>query len=139
WNRYLGQVKAVAKADDARKAYLDGEWSAPTDPITVAPKTHFFVLGKRPESSAANIEVWLWRRGKWVKQSFEANVGDVIGGTKKMDATDVDVAADTKDGKDAKDSSKDAKPKKVDVDFSTDAVVLDLRVEKVQHRQAGPK
>src|SRR4030095_3728383 len=129
--------RAVAKPEEARKAYLEGEWSAPTDPITVAPSTHFFVVGKRPESSAANVEVWKWIRGKWLKQSFEANVGDVIGGTKKMDPADAGIAEtkETKEGgKDTKDTAKDTKPKKVDVDFSPGASVLDLRVEKVQYR-----
>jgi hypothetical protein len=138
WNRYWGQMKLLAKPEEARKSTLEGEWSAPTDPITVAPATHFFVRGMKPDLSAALVEVWKWRRGNWTKQNFEVNVGDVIGSRKDMEPIEGEVVADTKDGKESKSGS--SASKKVPVDFSTGAIVLDLRVaKKFPKRIAGSK
>lgn len=132
WNRYVNQPKSLARAEDAAKATLEGEWSSPTDPITVAPATHFFVRGMKPDSSAALVEVWKWRRGHWVKQNFEVNVGDVVGGIRKMDPVEGELAAgDEKDG---------GRARKVDVNFETGAIVLDLRIaKKFPRRIAGSK
>src|SRR5262249_52371793 len=85
WNRYLGQLKSLANPEDASKAVLAGDWSEPTDPITAAPAIRFFVKCRKPDSAAALIEVWKWRRGDWLRQSFEAAVGDVIGAERKID------------------------------------------------------
>ncbi|GMU84134.1 MAG: hypothetical protein AMXMBFR47_40040 [Planctomycetota bacterium] len=113
WNRYMGRLKALKNADDAKKAIVEGEWSAPSDPVIVAPSTHFFVTSLKPGTETAVVEVWKWRQGTWHKQNFEASVGEMIGGEKEIKVDDPD-----------------AKGGRATVDFTTGAVILDLRVEE---------
>lgn len=123
WNRYVGRTKAVVNPADATRTEIVGAWSEPSDPITVTPETYFFVNGPvAGKSGAAGLDVWRWREGKWLKERFNVEVGDVIGGVKK-----VKVGVDD-EGKD----------ERADVDFTTGAVVLDLRFdEEVNERLAG--
>lgn len=113
WNRYLGRLKAVRDADDARRAIVEGDWSAPSAPIVAAPSSRFFVTGLKPDGTAAVVEVWKWRKGVWHKQYFDAPVGETIGGPREVAVDDLDATGG-----------------KVMVDFSTGALVLDLRSEE---------
>lgn len=124
WNRYVGQIKAVKDPEDAKKTVLAGEWSLPSDPITVTPATYFFVRGQKAGQPMANVEVWKWREGKWLKETFDVGVGDTIGAIKKIKLEE----------------EGDSKAERVDVDFTTGAVVLDLRFdEKVKQRSPAGK
>lgn len=120
WNRYVGQIKLVRDAEDARKSTIAGEWSVASEPVTVVPSTYFLAKAAKPGGGAA-LDVWKWRKGKWVKQGFEVAVGDVIGSPRKVSLED---SVDSKE--------------KAEVDFSTGAVVLDIRPsEAVKVRVAG--
>lgn len=114
WNRYVGRRASLSDPAAAAQAVLLGEWSLPSDPISVPPKTHFFVKSGAFGKPAASIEVFTWHKGKWLKETFEVQVGDVMGGTKPV-----------KVGEDEK-----GKAVKEDIDFSTGAVVLDLRTDE---------
>lgn len=125
WNRYVGRMKALANPADARKTVITGEWSLPSEPITVAPSTYFFVAGSAPgKPSAAGIEVWKWRQGMWLRHRVDVEVGDAIGEVRRVripgefnPETGQEVSAD--------------------VDFNTGAVVLDIRTEPVKVRLPG--
>jgi len=123
WNRYVGQLKPVKNDDLARQAVIVGAWSLPTRPVTVPPNTYFFVRGAVPGSDSASVEVWKWRKGRWVKELFDVRVGDVIGGKKRIKTDEFDA---------------DLQPVYADVDFSTGAVVLDLRPDaRIMQRIPG--
>jgi hypothetical protein len=126
WNRYVGRpsVLPAEYKDKAKETELQGEWSAPTLPLTVAPKHHFFVARQNNDKSAG-VDVFAWHKGKWLKKAFTVKVGDVIGGP-----AEVQLPPD----EDADRDEKSDKPKKEQVDFSTGAVVLDLREEAVMTR-----
>jgi hypothetical protein len=125
WNRYVGRRTALRDPAQAEKIVLVGQWSAPSAPITVAPKRHFFLRGPVFGESAANIEVYTWHRGRWLKEDYKVRVGDTIG-----------APATVKTGE----SDKDGKTKREQIDFATGAVVLDLRLdEPVQVRRAAGK
>jgi len=94
---------------------LVGEWSLPSDPVSASPDTYFFLLGSRRDTQTAVVEVWKWREGAWINKSFAAAVGDVIGGVRR-------VRLDTPDG--------DGERTYMQVDFTTGAVVLDLRFDE---------
>lgn len=113
WNRYLGRQKALKNGDDARKAIVEGEWSAPSEPILVAPDAHFFLTSLKPGTEAAVVEVWRWRKGRWHKHTFEVSVGEVIGGQREIGVDEAD-----------------AKGGKTVLDFTTGALVLDLRSDE---------
>jgi hypothetical protein len=121
WNRYVGQMRAMKNPEDAKKDIIRGEWSEPSDPITVTPTTHFFVSGSRATANTASVEVWKWLDGRWIKERFDVAVGDIIGG----------LVQNVKTG----DYTEEGEEEKRDVDFTTGAVVLDLRFEEpIQER-----
>ncbi len=115
WNRYVGKRAELRDPADANKTVLVGDWSEPSDPILVYPRTHFFVRSRAfGDEPAVSCEVFTWHSGRWLRETFSARVGDIIGETK-------DVRLD--DGP-------DGRPVRETVDFSTGAVVLDLRFDE---------
>ena len=113
WNRYVGQTRPMKNPADARESMLAGEWSLPSDPITVTPNTNFFFTGGRPPATA-NVEVWKWYQGRWISERFDVSEGDVIGGSKTVELAEYD---------------EDGNEVRKELDFSTDAIVLDLRFD----------
>ena len=123
WNRYVGRLRAVKDIDEAKVPTVLGEWSFPSDPITVTPSTYFFLSGSQPNENSASVDVWKWRKGFWKKQRFDVTIGDVIG-----DSRNIKTGEYNTEGEEVAE----------DVDFTTDAVVLDLRFnEKVKDRWPG--
>lgn len=121
WNRYVGQPRAFKNPADAQKTVIAGEWSDAGEPVTTVANSFFFVKGPRAGNEAASIEVWKFLSGTWHKENFDVAIGDVIGGVKKIKSGDDDRT-------------------RTDVDFSTGAVVLDLRFnDRVKVRNAPSK
>jgi hypothetical protein len=115
WNRYVGRMKSLRDAQDARKTVLVGDWSLPTGPVTVAPKKHFFVSGPRFDEPAARVDVFTWHNGDWLMETFSVRVGDVIGQLAETKTADFD---------------EQGRAVRENVDFTTEAVVLDLRFDE---------
>jgi len=114
WNRYVGRVRAVKNQEQAQQSIVNGEWSYPSDPITVTPSTYFFLSScKQPDS--ASFDVWKWRKGRWLKQRFDISVGDVIGGSERMKTGEYD---------------EEGAEVEAEIDFHTGAVVLDMRFDE---------
>lgn len=114
WNRYVGKRDVLQDPTNAEKTELTGEWSLPSDPVTVAPETFFFVRGATSDD-AVNVEVFKRYRGDWYKESFTVRVGDEIGELRDVKTAEVD---------DKGNAVRSA------VDFRTGAVVLDIRNER---------
>ena len=123
WNRYVGRTRAMINADDAKKAVIAGDWSVESEPITVTPSTYFYLASVKPGGASARLEVWKWREGAWIKQSFEVGIGEVIGEVKTVKTDDYDEAGRTV---------------RAEVDFSTGAILLDIREDApIMQRVAG--
>jgi hypothetical protein len=123
WNRYVGQMRAMKDPEQAKQPVATGEWSSPSEPITVTPSTYFFVTGGRPAESSASVDVWKWRDGFWKKERFDVTVGDVIGEPSRIKVGEYDEEGDEI---------------VAEVDFTTGAVVLDLRFDDtVEQRRRG--
>jgi hypothetical protein len=123
WNRYVGQLRSMKDPEQAKDPVVPGQWSFPSDPITVAPSTYFFLSGGRPAENSASVDVWKWRKGFWKKQRFDVRVGDVIGRTSKIKVGEYDEEGDEI---------------VASVEFTTGAVVLDLRFnDTVEQRRRG--
>jgi hypothetical protein len=116
WNRYFGRPKALHNPAQARQVVLAGEWSPPGEPVTVPPTIRFFIAGADMENHAARVDVWKWHKGEWRKASFTVGVGDVIGAVQTTDSGILD--------------RQTLKELKETVDFTTGAVVLDLRFDE---------
>ncbi len=117
WNRYVGRRDAVSAASQDRviRTALVGAWSAPTEPVTAAPKRHFFVTGHPFGSSVARVEVFTWHLGNWLKESFDVEVGQLIGDVQEVKTGKLDSRG---------------RAIREPVDFSTGAVVLDMRFDE---------
>jgi len=126
WNRYVGRRAALRDPSQAEKTLLEGEWSLPSAPVTVAPKRHFFVVAQQFGQPVARVEVFTWHEGNWLRESFDASVGDVIGGSRQV--------------KTGKEDDRGRSIRET-VDFSTDAIVLDLRIDEpvLNRRTVGRK
>ena len=126
WNRFVGRQSAVIEAADAGRAVLEGDWSEPSEPVRAAPRAHFFILGPSVNGAAANIEVWKWHRGRWLRKLFPVAVGDVSGGVRTVRLREQD------------ESGRAAREK---VDFDTGVTLLDMREEvervRVVNRKSG--
>lgn len=114
WNRYVGKRDVLQDPSNAEKTELTGDWSLPSDPVTVAPETHFFVRGATSDD-AVNVEVFKRFRGDWYKESFLVRVGDEIGELREIKTYELDDKGN---------------PVRAGVDFRTGAVVLDIRNER---------
>ncbi|MCK4340911.1 MAG: hypothetical protein KAY37_04220 [Phycisphaerae bacterium] len=117
WNRYVGKRAVLRDPAQAEQTVLVGQWSPPGDPITVAPKTRFFLKAPRfgEGAAAASVDVFTWHAGEWYKGSFTVQVGDVIGKVKEIRTSELD------------DSGRSVR---ADLDFTTGALVLDLRIDE---------
>lgn len=126
WNRYVGRPDNLHDSNRhlADQSLLVGEWSLPSDPVTATSRRHFFVRGPAFGEPAASVDVFTWYKGNWLKEDFDVRVGDVIGGIEEMKTGDID---------------EEGKLKREPVDFTTGAIVLDLRFDEpvLYRRTAG--
>jgi hypothetical protein len=120
WNRYVGKRSALEDPSQAARTVLVGEWSLPSDPITVAPKRHFFVTGQNyGDTPVAQVDVFAWYAGRWYRQRFDVREGDAIG-----ELREIRVAPGL------------GSTRRTAIDFATGAIVLDLRTgEPVWYRR----
>jgi hypothetical protein len=122
WNRFVGRRSAVVRAADAMRAVIESEWSPASEPIRAAPRTHFFVLGPSVNRPAANVEVWKWHQGRWLRKLFTVAVGELIGAARAVRLPERDQAG---------------RLVREVVDFSTGVTLLDLRGEQIRVRVAS--
>jgi hypothetical protein len=121
WNRFVGRPAMLVRATDAERTVVDGEWSEASEPIKVAPRSHFFVLGKCLNEPAANVEVWKWYRGLWLRQRFTVAVGDAIGAARTVRLPEPDEYG---------------RAVRATVDFGTGSTLIGMREEVVSVRTA---
>jgi hypothetical protein len=113
WNRYVMETRALRNPEQARLTELAGSWSVPSEPITVAPSTYFFLASGSATDGQTRVDVWKWRQGNWLRQSFSVGIGDTIGGVLEVGTGVLDRAT--------------LREIREPVDFSTGALVLDIR------------
>ena len=123
WNRYVGRKKALQDIGMAKVSTLVGDWSLPSEPVTVRPSAYFFARSPKNDRQAAIVEVWKWLNGEWTKQNFDVTVGDVVGDVKRIKTEELD------------DEGREIRK---EIDFATGHIVLDVRFdEPVKVRQAA--
>ena len=105
YNNFAGAAQELKNPKDADIVLLESEWSPPSDDIAIPYDTEFFLVGKKERDGTVKVDVFKWHEGAWMKSSFQATVGDPIGG---------------------KEFVKHGKGPKIRVDFSTGATVVDL-------------
>ncbi len=82
-----------------------GEWSEPSEPITIADSRYFFFVGSQADKRVASVDVFRFQQGRWFKDTLRnLSIGDAIGEVRPTS---------TPSGR-------------VDVDYRTGIVVVDI-------------
>jgi hypothetical protein len=110
FNQYSGTPPLLNNPEDAAKVELVGDWSEPSEPITIDRDTIFFVRAGNAKKQECKVDLYKWVAGEWIQKQFTLTVGAPIGEEVKR--------IKTHRGDD--DS----------VDFSTGATVVDIVYEK---------
>lgn len=76
YNTYVNRYDKLQDTEAASSAVVRGEWSEPSDPISVAPESAFFV--SRVAGSDVRIEIYKWFRGQVFNQKIEIQPGQRI-------------------------------------------------------------
>jgi hypothetical protein len=116
WNRYVTKFAALKDPEQGKQAILLGDWSLPSEPKTVTPAAYFFVTSAFRGRDTVTATVYKWHKGALVHQLFRVGVGDLIGNVEESDTGILD--------------RQTLQPTRETVDYSTGALVLDLRFEK---------
>ncbi|MCC7293359.1 MAG: hypothetical protein IT449_14965 [Phycisphaerales bacterium] len=86
FNPYYGQPQSLKNPEDAKIAFVTGEWSEPSDPIYVEPDTQYFARSTSKDKDAEHVtfEMYKWYDGLWVKGTFKLGIGDLVGGESRV-------------------------------------------------------
>jgi hypothetical protein len=110
YNRYCAFPSPLADPADAEKVVLATDWSEPTEPVTIKLDTEFFLASVSGER--VRTDVFKWVEGNWLRQTFDVEPGEPIGGIRRV----------TLPGEDAV---------KELVDFDTGAIVLEMDLQRM--------
>ena len=116
WNRYLGKFAALKDREQGKAPVLLGDWSLPGEPVIVPPAAYFFVTSAPPGKDTAGVTVYKWHKGERVSRIFYVGIGDLIGQVQEGETGILD--------------RQTLQPMRESVDFSTGALVLDLRLNQ---------
>ncbi len=92
FNPYFGQPQSLKNPDDAKVAFVTGDWSEPSDPIYIEPDTQYFARSTSKDKDAEHVtfEMYKWYDGLWVKGTFKLGIGDLVGGESRVQITEDD-------------------------------------------------
>ncbi|MCA9249641.1 MAG: hypothetical protein R3E58_02370 [Phycisphaerae bacterium] len=110
YNQYCGTPPLLNNPQDAAKVELVGDWSEPSEPITIDRDTIFFVRSGNEKKKECKVDLYKWVAGQWIAKQFTLTVGEPIG--------DIVTRIKTHRGPDDQ------------VDFSTGATVVDIVFDK---------
>ncbi len=110
YNQYCGTPPLLNDAQDAARVELVGDWSEPSEPVTIDRDTIFFVRSGNARKNNCKIDLFKWVAGKWIQKSFTVEPGSPIG--------DANTRIDTHRAEDDI------------VDFTTGATVVDIVFDK---------
>lgn len=108
WNQYAGRDAELKDPASASMTTIFSDFSPVTPPVLVESDLQFYLTDARKQGDKAEAKVTVWKRNrrKWEKQDFRLAVGEAIG-----------------------------KKDKGGTDFSTGAVIVDIRFESVNGKQ----
>ncbi|MBN1346318.1 MAG: hypothetical protein JXQ73_26760 [Phycisphaerae bacterium] len=112
-NAYCRAAAKLKDRDDATKLVLYGDWSDPSEAVSIERDTYFYLVGKDPRGDGVRVEIFKWYQDGWIKELFTITPGDEIGGTRDAQVT---IA-----GQEFRE----------EVDFFTGALAVDLSIEAI--------
>jgi len=124
-NVLAGAPHKFDKPENAAVLLITGEWSDPSDPVTIAPSVEYFVTGEDPKDKEISLDFFRWYLGVWLKpeRRIKVGIGQTISDRQRVKAPGID------------DPDVVETP---EVDFTADAVVIDVDLDRpVRERKAG--
>lgn len=79
YNPRTGEPAHFENPRDSTVVLLRGEWSPPTQPVTIPPLTQFFVTTANASRGSVSVEVFRWFGGWWVKPKSSSRIEKKIG------------------------------------------------------------
>ncbi len=116
FNRLAGDPGKFREPEDAKRVYVAGEWSEPSDPIVVAPDVEYYVVSQDERDAQVGFRVHQWYEGVWVEsRKLQLAVGDAVAGEVRVEVPDLEdpLVADL-----------------ALVDFHSDAILLDVDFDR---------
>ncbi len=107
-NEYCLAAGKLKDPKDATKPVIYTAWSEPSQPVHVERDTYFYVVGRGPRGVGVRVEIFKWYHNGWIKESFNVQPGEEIGG---LESAQVTIGNETY---------------REEVDFFTGAVAVDL-------------
>lgn len=80
YNRLAALPAKFADPQDARVLFVPGEWSEPSDPITIEPDSYFYFTAFDAKKETVSVELYQWFEGHWVnnKSKFKFGIGEEV-------------------------------------------------------------
>ena len=107
-NAYAGLPDRLEDPNDARKLFIEGAWSEPSEPADVEPDVHFFV--SKSGKTGARVQIYKWVMGQWARHNFPAEIGEKLGKPATVPLGLID----------------EQRARRTEVDFGSDNIVVDL-------------
>lgn len=127
YNRLVGEPMKFANPQDATLTFVEGDWSEPSDPITIPPDIEFFVTSADVKRQEIGIVIYRWFQGVWVKgqRRFKFKVGDDITGESSVKIPSLEVVGESANAT---------------AEFDTNATVIDIDFNRsFRDRKTGGK
>lgn len=86
-NEYCLAAAKLKDPKDATQAVIYTAWSEPSQPVRVEPDIYFYLAGPAPRNAGVRVEVFKRYHNGWIKESFNVQPGDEIGGLEKVQVT----------------------------------------------------
>lgn len=119
-NEYCLASGKLKDSKDAVKPIIQGDWSTPSEPVSIERDTYFYVSGRDRPAGELRIDVFKWYQDGWIKERFDVKPGHEIGGKRDVEVTI------------------SGKKYLEEVDFFTGAMVVDMSLE-TSHEVLQPR
>lgn len=124
-NVLAGAPNKFEKPENAAVVLVAGEWSDPTDPVTIEPSVEYYVTGEDPKDKEISVDYFRWYLGVWVKpeRRMKCGIGQTLSDRQRIKVPGIDDpnAVET-----------------AEVEFTADAVVIDVDLDRpIRERKAG--
>lgn len=86
YNPRTGEPDQFAKPHDAEVVLLRGDWSPPSEIVTIPPMTAYFATSSSKERDSVSMEIFTWFGGYWVKPKSSSRIEKKVGEWVKTEA-----------------------------------------------------
>ena len=88
FNRLAGEPSKFENSNDAKVVFIPGDWSEPSDAVTIPPTSEFYITGVDARRKIVKVEMYQWFDGFWVTTRESFKVGERVAATKRVELPD---------------------------------------------------